>query len=377
MITVMQIVPTLGMGGSEQATLDIAEGLVNQGHRSLVISSGGSRVDAITQTGGIHLLGRVQSKNPIQMAANALWLKKIIKEYKVDIVHARSRAPAWSAYWASLGMDVKFVTTVHAAYKFNSSPKKYYNSVMMRGHKVIAISQFIASYIQENYHVPLKNIRTILRCIDLQKFSPELVTSARLDTLRAQWGLMPTETLILCPARLSPIKGHFYLIEALARLPKSRQFKTIFLGDDQGRTGYRDELINKIYSLGLRDTVKLFDHCSDMPAAYKLASLVVAPSVVPEGFGRVPIEAMAMGVPILATNLGGFAETIRSEQNGWLVSPKDPIKLAEALDKIMNYTSENLRTIIELAMSEVRLKYDKRKMVEDTLSVYKELVSLK
>ena len=377
-MTVLQIIPSMGAGGAEQACVDVTAGLVKAGHRALVISKGGHRVEEIIKAGGEHVTKPVHSKNPLVMARNAQWLKNYIREQKVDIVHARSRAPAWSALWASRKAGSAFVTTNHAAYKFSNSFKRFYNSVMVRADRVIAISDFIASHIQAHYKVGFEKIRTIPRGIDLTKFVPDKISDDRRNALRQAWGIAPGQRLILVPSRLSPIKGQSVLIEAMTQLPlELRQVQAIILGHDQGRSDYRRQLAQLINDKHLQNRVKLVEHCDDMPAAYSLADLVVAPSLVPEGFGRVPVEAMIMGVPVVATDLGGFSETIRTGATGWLVPPNDPTHLAKAIAQAFELTPEERSVIIQTAQNHAKTRYSKDKMVADTLAVYTELARAK
>jgi glycosyltransferase involved in cell wall biosynthesis len=373
MSTVLQIIPSLDGGGAEQGCVDIALGLVAAGHRTIVVSSGGALVDKIRAVGVQHVWCPAASKNPVTILNNALWLAKLVRKQQVDIIHARSRAPAWSAYLASRMTNRPFVTTFHAAYKFSNPAKKYYNSVMAKGDRVIAISEFIAGHIRRNYGID-DAIRTIPRGIDLEKFALDKVTPEREAALREQWGLAEGEKIVLLPARISPIKGHKTLIEAMATPPLlGSGLKVIMLGDDQGRSEYRYELEALIVSRNLQGNVRIMPSCKDMPAAYRLASLAVSPSTIPEGFGRVPVEAMAMGVPVIATALGGFKETIRPG-TGWLVPPGDAKRLASCIMEVINLAPERRAAIAGAAMANARARYDKHKMIADTLAVYKELV---
>ncbi|HEU0118332.1 MAG TPA: glycosyltransferase family 4 protein [Alphaproteobacteria bacterium] len=375
MSTVLQIIPSLGAGGAEQACVDIAAALKQAGHTPVVISSGGVRVDEVIKAGGRHVLKNVDTKNPAKMIANAFWLANFIRENKIDIVHARSRAPAWSSYWAAGMTKRPFVTTNHAAYKFSNRYKKFYNSVMVKADRIIAISDFIASHIRNNYYMEAANIRIIPRGIDFERFNPANVSAERQDRVRRAFGLQGHDNrLILLPSRLSPIKGQNVLIEAMAQLPSQLDDTiAIILGDDQGRLGYRQELEALIDKHQLRNRVHLVDHCNDMPTAYSLASLVVAPSLVPEGFGRVPVEAMAMGVPVIATELGGYTETIMPGVNGWLVTPGDVKQLADSITKALSQSPEERMASAQVVLQHARTRYDKQKMVADTLAVYDEL----
>jgi lipid-A-disaccharide synthase len=372
-MVVLQIIPGLGAGGAEQACVDITAGLKAAGDDAIVISNGGMRVDEVIKSGGTHVLRHVESKNPVRMIANALWLAEFIVDHNVDVVHARSRAPAWSAYWASRLTGRPFVTTNHAAYKFSSWPKKFYNSVMAKGDRVIAISDFIAAHVKQSYGVKPAKLRTIARGVDFDQFTPGLVDPSRQQNLRQSWGLDKKTRVILVPSRLSPIKGQSVVIEAMAMLPLDINVTVIIVGDDQGRSGYRRELESLIQSFHLEERAKLVPHCRDMPAAYAVADLVIAPSLVPEGFGRVPVEAMAMGVPVIATDLGGFSETIQNGVTGWLVPVDNPQAMAEAIAKALNQTSDQRKAMAAAAMQHVNAHYGKQRMVDETLAVYREL----
>lgn len=375
MTTVLQIIPSLNTGGAEQACVDVAIGLKQAGHKAIVASSGGRRVEELEDHGIQHVKLNAASKNPGVIFDNGSWLTSFIREHKVDIVHARSRAPAWSAFMAARRAPCGFVTTFHAAYKFSNPFKKFYNGVMARGDRVIAISEFIARNIELNYRVRPDKIRVIPRGIDLDRYAHEKVDEKKRADLRKSWAITGDQPIILAPARLSPIKGQKVLINAMALLAATAQSGAIavLLGDDQGRHGYVRELRELIHERGLDGSVRIAPPCNDMPAAYSLASMIVAPSVVEEGFGRVPVEAMAMGVPVVASDLGGYSENIRAGKTGWLVPPRDPQKLADAMLQILSQTPEQRAAMTSMALKEVTARYDKRKMVADTLAVYEEV----
>ena len=377
MTTVLQIIPSLETGGAEQATVAVVAGLKAKGHRAIVVSSGGALVEKVLAMGGEHIRRPVASKNPAVMLYNAAWLARFIRRQQVEIVHARSRAPAWSAYLACRKTACSFVTTFHAAYKFENPAKKYYNSVMARGARVIAISEFIADHIRGTYVIG-DVIRVIPRGIDLERFSAEKVSDERVTALRRAWNIGEEDRILLCPARLSPIKGQAVLLEALARLPKDlRGITTVIAGDHQGRDEYLQKLKQLVLTRNLQHRLRITGPCPDMPAAYKLAELVVAPSLVPEGFGRVPIEAMSMGVPVIASESGGFLETIKPGKTGWLVALDNagtaPKKLADAITEALTMPPERRAQMVEAEKREARAHYDWRHMVASTLKVYDEL----
>ena len=373
--TVLQVIPNIGAGGAEQACVDIVMGLMERGDHALVVSAGGARAAEVERLGGKHYVHSVNSKNPFVILKNALWLAQFIRDKKVDIVHARSRAPAWSAWLACRMTGRPFVTTFHAAYKFSNRSKKFYNSVMGRGDRIIAVSRFIADYITRSYGVNKGKIRIIFRGIDLARLKPEDVTEESRAALCDEWVVDEGQRIVLMPARLSPIKGHKLLIEAMALLPpECGDVVAIVVGDDQGRDAYRRELEGRILSNRLADKVKLIGHCDDMPAAYSLADVVVMPSRIPEGFGRVPVEAMAMGVPVIASDLGATCETVQEGKTGWLLPPSNPQSWANAIKEALTMKPEQRARMAEAAQQRAQIYFDRRRMISDTLAVYDELM---
>ncbi len=372
---VLQVIPNLGAGGAEQSCVDMVEGLTLRGYPAFVVSSGGRRVEEVERHNGLHFQKNVKSKNPFVILENALWLTKFIRQKNIGLVHARSRAPAWSAWIACRIVKTPYVTTFHAAYKFSNPFKKFYNRVMTRGDKIIAISQFIKDHIVESYGVDPQKIHVVHRGLDTSKFSPEDVTEPRKATLRQAWGVKDGQRIVLMPARLSPIKGHKLFIEAMALLtPSVGEVIGIIMGDDQGREAYRLKLIDLILSKGLSGKVKLVDHNSDMPSAYSLADVVVVPSQVPEGFGRVPVEAMAMGVPVIASDLGATVETVEDGETGWRLPPENPQAWAAAIERALNLSSGARARMAQASQKSAREKFSRQKMIDGTLAVYEALL---
>lgn len=373
---ILQLVPSLVSGGAEQAVVDINAGLIKAGLGSLVVSAGGPRAAEIAAVGGQHITLPLTAKNPAQIIANAWRLADLVRTQGVDLIHARSRAPAWSGWLAARLAGLPFVTTFHAAYKFSNPAKRAYNGVMARGARVIAISEFIAAHIREHYPFAASRVVTIPRGLDLALFAPEAVTSERTAALRAGWGVPEGTLVILMPARLSPIKGHLVLIEALKRLrhdAPALRFHAVIVGAAQGRDAYSAELRAAIAAAGLAAHVTLAEVCRDMPAAYAAAALAVAPSLVPEGFGRVPVEAQAMGVPVIASDLGGFRETILPDVTGWLVSPGDAAALAERMGRAL--TRGDAAALATPARHHVAAHYDMQRMVAATLDLYRQVLA--
>ena len=310
--TVLQIIPRLDAGGAERTTIDVAAALVAAGARALVASEGGRLTSELQAVGGLLAPFRAAAKNPFVMALNVRRLARLIADERVDVVHARSRAPAWVALAAKRFEPRPFVTTFHGAYSGRSTIKLSYNSVMARGDAVIANSQYTADMISRLYPFARERTAIIHRGSDFAKFAPAAVDSGRVARLRRAWGVEPQERLVLLAARLTAWKGQKVLIEAARRLKETGMagVRYILAGDAQGRGGYVKELDGLIEKAGLKDVVSRVGHCDDMPAAFLAASVVVAPSTEPEAFGRIAVEAQAMGAPVIVSDLGAATETI-------------------------------------------------------------------
>lgn len=370
---IMQVIPELSAGGAEQGCIDIAAAIVKAGGTSIVVSNGGDRIHELGRSGAEHISMPVHSKNPLVMMNNVKRLRKIIRERDVNIVHARSRAPAWSCYRAARLAGISFITTCHAAYKFEKNLKRLYNSVMAKGDRVISISNFITNYLQESYHIHPTKIRLVYRGISLNKFHPNLVTPERMIKLSKEWRLPDGAKVILMPGRISRIKGHEFLIEAVSRF-KDKDIVCVFVGSDQGRKAYREELDKLIKDKGLEGRVRIVPHCNDMPAAYMLANVAVCASIVPEGFGRVPVESQAMGRPTIATSHGATGETIKPNETGWLVESGNVDEMYEAIKEALELTDDQRAVLATTAMAHVAGHFTVQKMCEDTLNVYAELL---
>ena len=337
-LTILQVVPRLDTGGSEQATIEIAEALTRAGAKALVATAGGRMANAVTQAGGEIVTLPVASKNPFTMLANANRLESLIKERDVALVHARSRAPAWSALLAARRTGRPFVTTYHGAYGTLGPLKAAYNSVMGRGDRVIANSRYTAKLIAERHRLKAEHIRPIYRGIDEAAFDPLVVPPGPVAKLRERWGVSPDTKIVLQAARLTGLKGHRQTIEAAAALAREGGLDgavIIFAGDAPGKAAYRQELIGLIARHGLEDKVRLVGHCHDMAVAFLAAHVAIVPSLVPETFGRTSVEAQAMGCPVILSEIGALPETIVSPMQdkarftGWLVPAGDAMALAE------------------------------------------------
>jgi glycosyltransferase involved in cell wall biosynthesis len=328
-------------------------------------------VREIARAGGRHVELPLASKNPFTIRANIGRLAAVIEAQAVDIVHVRSRAPAWSAYYAAQRTGRHFVTTFHSPYGSGSVLKRYYNSVMARGERVIAISQFVAEHASAIYGVPAQSLRLIPRGVELARFDPERVNPERLFTLARQWRLRDGAPVVMLPGRLTRWKGQLVLIEAMAQLGRP-EVHCVILGN--GKAGYRREIDAAIARHGSSAAFRVIDDCTDMPAAYMLADIVVSASTKPEGFGRVIVEAQAMGRPVIATAHGGAQETVIPGETGWLVPPGNPSALAAVLRQALSQTPAERQALADRAMAHVRANYSSALMAQRTLEVYEELL---
>ena len=368
----LQVLPALGSGGAERGCVDVAIALAKAGGTALVASAGGPLERELTRAGAEHIALPLDSKNPFVLRANIDRLVELIEGRRVDIVHARSRAPAWSARAAARRTGRAFLTTFHGTYSERTYVKHLYNAVMADGDLVIAISRYIADLVVRRYRVDPSRVRLIPRGIDFEVFDPARVTASRLVQLAQAWRLVDGMPVVMLPARLSRWKGQLVLIEALARLGR-KEIRCLLVGSDQGRRGYRRAVEARIAALGLQPVVHLVDHCSDMPAAYMLSDVVVSASTDPEAFGRVMVEAQAMGRPVIATDHGGARETVLEGPTGRLVPPGDAEALAATLRATLALDGEVRERLAPLAISHARANFSKEAMCAQTLAVYDEL----
>lgn len=378
--TILQIIPHLDTGGAERTTVEMTQAIVAAGGRALVASAGGRMAKQVIAAGGELISFNAASKNPLTMLANARLLKKIIESEKVDLLHARSRAPAWSALIAARLTGRPLVTTYHGAYNERIALKRAYNSIMARGDVVIANSHYTARLIQTRYGTPERRIRVIHRGIDEESFDPERVSPDRIERLRARWGVLTGQRVILHAARLTGWKGQSVVINAAARIARQQEasnWVVILAGDAQGRSGYVEGLQQQIAKLGLIDRVRLVGHVDDMPAAYLLAHVAVVASTEPEAFGRAAAEAEAMRCPVIATNIGAAPETVRaepqvaaSEITGWLVPPGDTEALAHYMNHALALSDSQRASIGKRARNHVSQSFSLAAMQGATLGVY-------
>jgi glycosyltransferase involved in cell wall biosynthesis len=370
-------VPTLEAGGAERTTVDVAAALVREDFTSLVATSGGRMVTELMATGAECIEMPVHRKSPDALIANTLRIGRIIRMWNVKLVHARSRAPAWSAFVAARRADIPFVTTYHGIYNAKNGIKRFYNSVMARGDAVIANSEWTARHIAAEYAFQPRRLRVIPRGVDLRRFDPETVSRQRIDALRARWGVREGDTVILLPGRLTRWKGQAVLIRALGKLKRSgglENVKAVLAGDPQGRSRYQSELEDLAYSRDLGGALVIVGHVVDMPAAYLAADIVVSASTDPEGFGRIAAEASAMGRPVIATNHGGSREIVLPGRSGVLIDPDDPTSLAAALGELLAAPPEVRTRMGDAARSHIRSNFTVERMCADTIALYRELL---
>lgn len=378
---VLQVLPSLdvGGGGVERSAIDVAEALVLAGKTTIVASSGGRQVVELQRRGVRHIELPLASKNPLVIRRNVARLTELIERERVELVHARSRAPAWSARAAARAAGLPFVTTFHGTYNYGSGVlgrlKKRYNAVMADGDVVIANSRFITEHVHANYAVPDDRIRTVPRGVDTASFDAEGFNPNRMVELSTRWRLPDENAVVLLPGRLTRWKGQILFIEALARLRVRRGVENfritgLLVGSDQGREAYRRELEEQISDKGLGGNVQIVGHCDDMPAAYMLSDVVVSASTDPEAFGRVIAEAQAMGRPVVVADHGGATEQVLAGLTGWRFAPGDPDAFADALETALDLDVDRRATLAERAAAHVREHYSKNGMCAATLRIY-------
>ena len=384
--TVLQVIPDLNSGGAERTTLDVARAIVDAGGTALVVSQGGQLVAELEDSGAEHVSLPVRSKNPVTVWRNASALSDLILDRQVDIIHARSRAPAWSALRAARVTKTPFVTTYHGTYNQSNALKTLYNSVMARGDAVIANSHFIADLIRVRHPFASSRISVIPRGSDLKGLAPENVSALRQQALKDSWGLPAGHPIVLNMARLTAWKGQKVIIEAMAILKEEGAVDPIAVlaGDAQGRDGYVAELKKMIADRGLQDRVRLVGHCADVPAALALADLSVVASVEPEAFGRAAVEAQAASVPVIVSDHGAAPETVlappeagEDQRTGWRVTPGDAPALAGAIRTALAQDAETRKAMTCRARAHVCENFSVETMCARTLAVYASALAMR
>lgn len=372
-LNVLQVIPALDAGGAERTAVDVAAAVVAAGGRSWIASAGGRLATEAGQKGAGLLIGDFATKNPLRIWSNAARLAAFVRANDISIIHARSRAPAWSAWLAARRSGARFVATYHGIYNARGALKRWYNAIMTRGDAIIANSAFTAAHVAREHAIAPDRITVIPRGIDIEAFTPANVAPARIDAIRKQWALEPGKPVLLLPGRLTRWKGHLDFIAALARLP-DRNWQAVMAGDAQERDGYVAALRDAIAAAGLGPHVRIPGHCSDMPAAFLAADLIVAPSIEPEAFGRVAVEAQAMGRPLVASRLGAQTETVRDGETGFLFEPGDRAALASGMAAALAQSPERRTTIAAAQRANVLGNYTVDTMCAATLGVYRRLL---
>jgi glycosyltransferase involved in cell wall biosynthesis len=365
--SVLQVLPALDAGGVERTTLEVSDALVQAGHAAHVVSAGGRMVPELLDLGAKHYTMNVGSKRLLSFPWRVAALRRLIHHTKANIVHARSRAPAWAAWRAAIAENVPFVTTYHGIYNEGFPGKRRYNSIMARGDVVIANSSFTADHIQATHKTPASRIVTIPRGVDMDRFDPKVVSTEAVKARRRSWGVPDAAKLVLLPGRLTGWKGGEVAIRALAKLPDD--YHLVLLGDAQGRDGFVAKLDALAKELNVPDRIHKPGHDTDMPTAYRAADIVICPSTDPEAFGRTAAEAQAMERPVVASAHGGALSVVNDKKTGYLVPPGNAIALAKAIK-----ACDRLPDVGPVGRTRIEKKFSKRALQAATLRVYARLL---
>lgn len=372
---ILQVLPELETGGVETGTIEIACELQKRGIKNFVASQGGRMVHELEKAGIPHLTLPLKSKNIFTMRHNAEKLAQYIKENGINIVHARSRAPAWSAYWAAKAANVHYMTTFHGTYGLGPCGiKKLYNRVMTYGEKIIAISNHIKNHILQNYKADEKNIRLIHRCADIEKFAPAAVTPERMINKIKEYHIAEDKPVLLLPGRITHWKGQRLLLEAL-HLMKNKDYYCIITGDAQGRDKYLNSLKELARKYKLENRVGFFGRYSDVPALMMVSDVILSTAIEPEAFGRISVEGQAMGKIVVASDIGGSLDTIQDGITGKFFKSGDSQSLADALDWALTLNDKEKQKISAAAIKNVREHFTKQIMCDKTIDVYREVVN--
>ncbi len=380
-LKVLQVIPKLGYGGAETGCYDIAHYLPENNCKSFLVTSGGELTKFIDKKKVKLIKLPVHSKNPLIIFFNSIVLIFIIYFYKINIVHARSRAPAWSCLIATKITNTKFVTTFHGTYNFKGKIKKFYNSVMVKSNLIIAGSNFIFTHIKDHYSNYLKTknkLLVIFRGINIDYYDPTTKTEAEENKLLKIWEIEENRKIILLPGRLTPWKGQELFLEAVRLVNVQlgyEAFYAVILGSDQGRDLYKKKLVRLTEQYRLTKQVKFIDHCKDMALAYKISDIVISSSIEPESFGRVSVEAQSMKKIIIASNIGGSNETVIDEKSGYLFESGNPESLSEKILKVLNLDDTTLKSVGNEGRKNIVNKFNVEKMCFSTYSEYKKLIN--
>jgi len=380
-LKVLQVIPRLGYGGAETGCYDLAHYLPENNCSSFIVTSGGELIRFIDKKKVKLIRLPVHSKNPILIFINAIFLIFIIIFFNISIVHARSRAPAWSCFLATKITRRKFVTTFHGTYNFNSSIKKFYNSIMLKSDLIIAGSNFIFSHIKKNYSQYLslkKKFLVIFRGINTEYFDPTTTLESDENKLLSSWGIKKDKKIILMPGRLTSWKGQELFIESINLVNKElgyEAFYAVILGSEQGRKVYKKRLVRLVEQYRLNNQIKFIEKCKNMPLAYQVSDIVVSASIEPEAFGRVVVEAQSMKKPIIASNIGGSNETVVKDKTGILFEAKKALSLCNKIIETLQLDETTLKSMGNEGRKNVIKKFNIEKMCSSTYSEYKKLIN--
>jgi len=371
-LNILQVIPQMHAGGAERTVIEVAQAIVDAGGQAIVVSCGGRLVADLEAVGARHVTLDMKTKNPLKIWGNAGKLAQLIAAESIDLIHARSRAPAWSAKWAARRTHIPFVTTYHGFYKAKGRLKRWYNSIMAQGDLVIANSEFTANHVRDEHAIEDRRLRVIPRGVDLDQFDPAKVNPDRIRDQRKSWGAGPERLTIVLPGRLTRWKGQSLMIEALARLKLDPAPLLVCLGEGGGKLEYQAELRTLAEQAGI--DLAMPGHTTDIAAAYLAADLVVCPSLEPEAFGRTAAEAQAMGARVIVADHGGAREVVRDGETGWRAAPGDPDAWATAVKAALSVNADGANTLAQAARKRVRTYFSKAQLQQATLRVYQELL---
>jgi len=373
---ILQVLPELEMGGVELGTIEIASELQKQGIKNFVASQGGRLVNDLNKMGVPHLTLPLKTKNIFKMRKNADALAKFIKENGINIVHARSRAPAWSAYWAAKKAGVHYMTTFHGTYGLGPwGIKKVYNKIMTYGERVIVISNHIKNHVLKNYAADENKLRLVHRCVDVEKFNPDLVSQQRVIKATNEYNIPEDKPVITLIGRVTRWKGQHLLVEALSKM-KNKNYYCVIAGDDQGRVNYVKEIRDLAQKYRLKNRIGFYGKVLDPQALMQVSNVILSTAIEPEAFGRISVEGQAMGKIVVASNIGGSLDTIKDGVNGKLFDSGNPYSLAAALDWALTLNEEEKQKIAKAAQKNAKDNFTKQIMCDKTIAVYRELVEI-
>lgn len=371
--TILQVPPSLSSTGVERNTIDIAKYIILNNYQSVVASSGGMLLDTINSTGSTHYLINTNSKNPFVIWYNHIKLANIIRKHKVDIIHVRSRVPAFSAYLAARKTNIKLITTFHGFYSYTTPLKKLYNSILVKGDIVIVVSNFIREHIITNYNVAEDKIRVVHRGIDHEYFSPDNSTTTQLEHYQKIYNIPKDTCVIFVPSKITEWRGHEVILEALNMI-KHHDFYCIMAGDTASNRHFTNKIYNMIRHFKLQSKVQIFNAPAHMPTLYNLSNIVLCCPIQPDATGKVIIEAQAMGKIVIASDIGSTAEIIDDEVTGLQVQTNHVAELAQKIKYVLsNINSGKIQAISQQARRSVVEKFSLQRMLSKTLSIYNEV----